>query len=545
MVRAGMIRQSSVERLLTQEAIGRVVASVTGRPAPPVDEVLSETLFHERARLDHSTSRATAQERAFYAHVRRRLPHAQREEQEALLQEVVTRYGNEIAGHFDPRAYVVATRVLPIGLGVFLHNFTPPEVLRHLEELPELPDIADRLLFDGDVDVLRQLVVRGTVILVPTHSSNLDSLLLGLAIYELGLPPFVYGAGLNLFSNPMIGWFMHNLGAYTVDRLKTDPLYRQVLKEYATVSLEQGQHNLYFPGGTRSRSGGVEAHLKKGLLGTSVAAFRNNLLHGHARPRIFVVPCTCTYPLVLEAETLIRDSLQAEGKGRYIIVDDEFSRVRRWIAFLRGILRLDLQVHVIVGKPLDPFGNKVDASGRSFDPQGREIDPARYLMADGAVVDDPVRDAEYTRTLANRLVDTYHRDTVALPTHVLAYAFLELLRRQSPQTHLYRFLRSLDQDTSLPVQEVEAAVGQLVCELCAAADAGRIRLSPPVREHDVARVTEEALAAFSTYHTSPVVERCGERLHVRDAELLFYYRNRLDGRGLLGAPPLLPSRVSP
>ena len=51
----------------------------------------------------------------------------------------------------------------------------------------------------------------------------MDSLVLGYAIYRLGLPPVIYGAGLNLFSNPLVGFFMHNLGAYTVDRRKRDP----------------------------------------------------------------------------------------------------------------------------------------------------------------------------------------------------------------------------------------------------------------------------------------------------------------------------------
>jgi glycerol-3-phosphate O-acyltransferase len=35
-----------------------------------------------------------------------------------------------------------------------------------------------------------------------------------------------------------------------------------------------------------------------------------------------------------------------------------------------------------------------------------------------------------------------------------------------------------------------------------------------------------------------VIERRGVRLHVCDSKLLFYYRNRLDGYGLRGAPIL-------
>ena len=36
-------------------------------------------------------------------------------------------------------------------------------------------------------------------------------------------------------------------------RRKKAPIYKDVLKQYATVSLELGYHNLFFPGGTRSR----------------------------------------------------------------------------------------------------------------------------------------------------------------------------------------------------------------------------------------------------------------------------------------------------
>ena len=111
---------------------------------------------------------------------------------------------------------------------------------------------------------------------------------------------------------------MQNLGAYKVDRKKKAALYKEVLKEYATCSIEMGYHNLFFPGGTRSRSGAVEARLKKGLLGTSVTAYANALKDGRPRPNVYIVPCTLSYKLVLEAETLIDDHLKAVGKSRFI-----------------------------------------------------------------------------------------------------------------------------------------------------------------------------------------------------------------------------------
>ena len=249
---------------------------------------------------------------------------------------------------------------------------------------------------EGEVATLKALARRGTVVLVPTHSSNLDSLLLGFSIFRMGLPPFAYGAGLNLFSNPLTGFFMNHLGAYTVDRDKTDPLYRETLKEFTVTLLELGQHNLFFPGGTRSRSGALEAHLKKGLLGTG-SPRSDATWNAVARSRASSSFLHATYPLVLEAQSLV-DRLPREiGKSRYMPPVDEFDRVRRWVDFLSGLLRMDLRVQLVVGKPLDPFGNDVDADGRRTT-RGAAGRPEPLPSGDGAVVEDAARDAEYTRT---------------------------------------------------------------------------------------------------------------------------------------------------
>ena len=45
----------------------------------------------------------------------------------------------------------------------------------------------------------------------------------------------------------------------------------------------------------------------------------------------------------------------------------------------------------------------------------------------------------------------------------------------------------------------------------------------------VAATIDVALSTFGRYHAVPVVDRLGAKLRVRDANLLFYYRNRLDG----------------
>src|SRR5438445_544979 len=128
---------------------------------------------------------------------------------------------------------------------------------------------------DGEIDVARACAERGTIVVTPTHSSNMDSPAIGLGLVRAHLPPCTYGAGKNLFTNPFISFFMRNLGAYRVDRRLRFELYNDVLKEYSTVLLERGYHSLFFPGGTRCRSNIVEKSLKLGLLGTTVTAYKN------------------------------------------------------------------------------------------------------------------------------------------------------------------------------------------------------------------------------------------------------------------------------
>ena len=56
--------------------------------------------------------------------------------------------------------------------------------------------------------------------MVPTHFSHLDSALIGWIISQLGLPAFMYGAGLVLYNLKFFAYFFNSLGAYKVDRRK-------------------------------------------------------------------------------------------------------------------------------------------------------------------------------------------------------------------------------------------------------------------------------------------------------------------------------------
>lgn len=156
---------------------------------------------------------------------------------------MIQRFVNEIVGNFSDKVYKFTTRVIPPTFSLLLNTLTPRSLLSHL---PKFPDISERIIIKGEIELLQKLEKIGTILLLPTHSSNMDSIVIGWALHRINLPPFTYGAGINLFTNKLISFFMNNLGAYKVDRKKSSNLYKSILKEYATCTLEHGYNNLFF-----------------------------------------------------------------------------------------------------------------------------------------------------------------------------------------------------------------------------------------------------------------------------------------------------------
>ena len=503
--------------------VAEVVHRVTTQTRDPL-LALNEAAYLETKRLQSSGHPDFAEWRSLAAQLGRMTDSELRER----LEHYSERYAWDVAGNFDRRVYKVASRVTAPLLGALL---SPRATLRNLPASFDLTALDSRILVQGPREHIRRLSEIGTVVFVPTHLSNLDSVVFGFAIERAGLPPAVYGAGKNLFTNPVLSYFMHNLGAYRVDRRLRHSLYKDVLKTYSSVLIERGYHSLFFPGGTRSRSGGVERRLKLGLAGTGVEAFVRSTVRGKKQP-VFFVPATINYLLTLEAETLIDDFLQEEGKHRYIIEDDESTRFGRVASFSNKLLGLDGACVIRFSRPLDCFGNYVDDEGISHDARGRAVAAERYVVGrENKPVLDPARDAEYTRELGERIVEAYKRDTVVLATHAVAACAFERLRRAVGKTDLFTVLRHRN-DISLPKAELAEDVDVIVERLTAMESRGEIVVSPTMKGKRGDAIVDDALRAFAGYHTNEVLAPRGNELVLRDTRLLFYYQNRLAAHGL-------------
>ncbi|MBL4849304.1 MAG: 1-acyl-sn-glycerol-3-phosphate acyltransferase [Planctomycetes bacterium] len=525
------MRREDQERAL-EEVISRTVHNASERGSRALEAAVADTLYYEQQRLKTAKpSKRRDKERSRYSSYKSRLLRGSDHQRKMVLREMVDSFAREILGNFDPRVHALATRAVPFGLKTLLNATSPRQLVAWRG--PGGVNLEEHVVVDGELEHALALRDRGTLILAPTHSSNLDSIVLGYGLHEAGFPPLLYGAGLNLFDNPLMSFFMQNLGAYKVDRRKKAPIYKQVLKEYATVSLELGYHNLFFPGGTRSRSNLIEQKLKLGLLGTGLSAYQNRLRAKHPRPKVFVVPLVLSYELVLEGKTLIDDHLRDVGRSRYIITDDEFASAKRIYQFMRGLLELDTKIYLTLMPPRDPFGNPVDREGNSLDSRGRRIDIERYLMnSKGELSRDNNRDQEYTRELGHEISRAYLQGNTVLPTHAVAFAVFEHLRGLESDPDLYRWLRTGGQTESISLGEASRVVDELVNRLKELESQGKVRLSTRVRECNGQDLLMSALKGFGTYHDTPALERRGDRIYHHDRNLLYYYRNRLVHYGL-------------
>lgn len=495
-----------------------------------LEVAINDAVYQEQDRLKkEKPSAETRGQRRFWGQVAGEFHRVSESEREAILARIVDMYVDEIMGYFNPVLHSLAARVIPWGLKAILSRVSPASFLRWVGDRL---DLEENLTLSGPIDEIRALSEKATLIMTPTHVSNMDSVVIGIGLYSRRLPPFTYGAGLNLFSNPVISFFMNNLGAYKVDRRKKNGIYKAALKEYATLSMEMGQHNLFFPGGTRSRSGGVERHLKLGLLGCGVNVYVHNLLAGKPNPDLFVVPCTLSYGLVMEARTLIEEHLQETGKSRYIRIRKESSGFRA-LNFWRNLQKMDSRIHMHFGQPLDLFGNKVDKDGVSRDAHGRAIDRTKYVLgADGKPAYSAQRDQEYTRELGRSIQDSFRRGNVVLTTHVTAFAAFEVLRRRNPQYDLYRLLRTDGRDQGTTVAEAVAMVGAVQERLKAAEERGELLLAPETRALSPRELFDNAMAHFRSFHDGEVLRAEGRQVWTDNMKLLYYYRNRLDQYGL-------------
>jgi len=498
-------------------------------------EEIETVLFREKLRIEKNPWRVDPpDEKAFWKNVRTRLLNISDVSEEHdcdaenILRDIVTRYAEEIAGNFKPSHYRVAREVVKFGFARLLNAYG---VKGWRGIWSTQLNLQDKIKVNGDVELLRKVAKRGTLVMVPTHFSHLDSVLIGWIIYFLGLPPFIYGAGLNLFNIRIFSYFMNSLGAYKVDRRKKNLIYLETLKAYSNLALRKGCHSLFFPGGTRSRSGKIEEHLKLGLLGTTVEAQRSILENnpGDNFQKIFIVPVALNYHFVLEAPAMITDYLERKGQERFYVEKDEYTTSYKIIKFMIKFFTQRSNISASIGHPIDLFGNRVNSAGESIGKQGELIDIRDYFTFIDEISVDLQREAEYTRRLSQIIVDEFHRINEVFSSHLVAFTAFGLLKKEYQSLDLFHLLRLSEEDRIIPYNKFVASFKVLRKRLFELEKLGKVNISPHLKG-PVDEVIEYGISNVGMYHARrPLKQNEDGNITSQDLTLLYYYRNRLSG----------------
>ena len=456
-------------------------------------------------------------------------PEEQAQKNGELLHQIIHRYSEEIVGNFRKPTFLFARRFLTSMFNRLLNTAAARNLGRIWSNKHKLEN---RLIVRGEVEKSRKLIQKGTLVILPTHFSNLDSILIGYALDQFaGLPSSFYGAGLNLFNTGYTAYFMNRLGAYRLDRRKKNPIYLETLKGMNTLSVQRGVNGLFFPGGTRSRSGAMEKQFKLGLIGTIVEAQRAIYEKGEDR-KIYVAPLILGYHFVLEARFLIEQHLRKTGAEKYLTSRDDTYSLRKNLKFLWEFFSESNQINLSFGKPMDVLGNFVDEDGISYDQNGREVNLKEYFMTDGVVTPNKQRENEYTRHLGKRVVERFFADNVVLTSHLVAHLAFKMIEASAPDLDVFGILRLPSDEYTFEVQQLYDQVKVARDYLIEEKEAGRVKLSEELFL-DIEELVNDGIAKMGTYHSKkPLKFTKQNELISENFPVLYFYHNRLDGYGI-------------
>lgn len=524
------------------EQVSQYAFSQVKQLRPTTKQLLDElevTVYREQQRMKRNRWRVDPKdEPAFWAGIKEELTavnqdlsEKSQEKADDILYRIIFRYSDEIAGNFKTSSYRVTRELLRFWFSRLLNG---ARVKKFGAFFRSQYTLRDKIHIVGKVKQLRKLAKIGTVVMVPTHFSNLDSVLIGWVIHSLGLPAFIYGAGLNLFNIKIFAYFMNSLGAFKVDRRKKNLPYLETLKAYSTLAIQKGAHSLFFPGGTRSRSGVIEKQLKLGLLSSTIEAQRNLFLQEQPNEevrKIFIVPVTLNYHFVLEAPDLIDDYLSVKGQDRYVPEQDKYGSWQL-LQFLFKFFTKGSNISVSIGRGLDVLGNNVDDDGNSVDAHDRIINTRDYFVTNNAIAIDKQREDQYTRMLSQRIITEYHRINRVFASHLVAFVAFELWQKHHPKLDLFGLLRLPEEGLELPYEEFKASCKQVRKRIYELKEEKKVNHATHLKG-DIDLVIRHGLENVGIFHLKrPLLFNKEGNIITRDLNTLYYYHNRLVGYDL-------------
>lgn len=269
--------------------------------------------------------------------------------------------------------------------------------------------IYDGLEVDREgLERVREAARHGTLVLLPSHKSHVDYLVLSDVFYMNAMSPPLIAAGDNLSFWPL-GPLLRRGGAFFIRRsFKGKRLYAALVDAYIRKLLVEGFSIEFFLEGGRSRTGKLLAP-KFGLLSMVVDACL--VLPGK---RVFFVPISIGYERVIEERSYV-DELSGADKQRENI---------------GGLLKTPKVLRSKYGRLYVQFGEIIE-----FEDVLREI---AGEVEDGRTRREvtPPQRRNLVQTIGHRVVYDIDRVTVVTPTALVATVVLAHRRRGITRSEL-------------------------------------------------------------------------------------------------------------
>jgi len=288
-------------------------------------------------------------------------------------------------------------------------------MLRELEAQPEpgvirmfdlLLDTLVNRIYDGlEVDQaglerVREAAKMGTLVLLPSHKSHVDYLMLSFVFYRANLQVPLIAAGDNLAFFPL-GLVLRRAGGFFIRRsFGGDRLYATVVDAYIRRLIREGYSIEFFMEGGRSRTGKLLSP-KLGLLNMVVEAALSV-----PNKNVYFVPVSIGYDRLVEGSEYVRELTGGEKQK------EDARGLLKTTRILRGRYgRLNIQ-----------FGDIL-----SLKDIRQNGEPSTASDGNGAL--SPAKRRALVTRLAHRVMSEINRATAVTPGAVVATALLNHRRR--------------------------------------------------------------------------------------------------------------------
>jgi glycerol-3-phosphate O-acyltransferase len=222
------------------------------------------------------------------------------------------------------------------------------------------------------LDRLRTAAKEAPLIVVPTHKSHIDYLVITYFFYHHGLitPHIAAGANLNFFP---LGWLFRAAGAFFIRRsFKDNPVYNLVFRYYIRKLVKEGYWIEFFPEGGRSRTGKLLAP-RLGLVRELIECLEDGVGED-----LYFCPVSIGYEKVIEENVYSQELSGTEKKSESV---GEILKATRVLASKYGRIYMRFAEPISAREFIRRWGTDDDQGVRRLD--AKNIKRFGYTLVHG------------------------------------------------------------------------------------------------------------------------------------------------------------------